>query len=228
MMEVYAAALDLLRHPDGPHPRRDRGGGRTGQHARHLHPGRQRRQRRRRLQRLAQRDVLLQRHSRGLQAGHAAHGRSRWADDVQPLPDRLGARDGHAVPVDEADRLALRRHAQRHWSSPGPRASRTRAASARSSTTSSTSRRPFSKRSACKSPADAQRRAAKAGRGREHGLHLRRCESTVEAAHAVFRDVRQPRPLQRRLGRLPPRRRCRPGRSARPSTSTTTSGNCTT
>ena len=42
------------------------------------------------------------------------HGRARRADDLQPLPGRLGARDGHAVPVDQADRLALRRHAQRH------------------------------------------------------------------------------------------------------------------
>ena len=32
---------------------------------------------------------------------------------VQPLRGRLGARDGHAVPVDEAGRLALGRHAQR-------------------------------------------------------------------------------------------------------------------
>ena len=36
------------------------------------------------------------------------------AEDVQPLPRRLGARDGHAVPVDQAGRLPLRRHAQRH------------------------------------------------------------------------------------------------------------------
>ena len=33
---------------------------------------------------------------------------------VQPLRRRLGARDGHAVPVDEAGRLALGRHAERH------------------------------------------------------------------------------------------------------------------
>ena len=33
---------------------------------------------------------------------------------VQPLRGRLGPRDGHAVPVDEAGRLALGRHAQRH------------------------------------------------------------------------------------------------------------------
>ena len=35
-------------------------------------------------------------------------------DGLQPLRGRLGARDGHAVPVDEAGRVALGRHAQRH------------------------------------------------------------------------------------------------------------------
>ena len=35
-------------------------------------------------------------------------------DCVQPLRGRLGARDVHAVPVDEAGRLPLGRHAQRH------------------------------------------------------------------------------------------------------------------
>ena len=39
--------------------------------------------------------------------------RLRDAEGVQPLRGRLGARDGHAVPVDEAGRLALGRHAKR-------------------------------------------------------------------------------------------------------------------
>ena len=43
-----------------------------------------------------------------------AHRRLRHAGGLQPLRGRLGARDGHAVPVDEAGRLALGRHAQRH------------------------------------------------------------------------------------------------------------------
>ena len=38
----------------------------------------------------------------------------RHALVVQPLRGRLGARDGHAVPVDEAGRLPLGRHPQRH------------------------------------------------------------------------------------------------------------------
>ena len=39
---------------------------------------------------------------------------------LQPLRGRLGARDGHAVPVDQAGRLALRRHPQRRRSCTGP------------------------------------------------------------------------------------------------------------
>ena len=39
---------------------------------------------------------------------------SSAARRLQPLRRRLGARDGHAVPVDQAGRLALGRHAQRH------------------------------------------------------------------------------------------------------------------
>ena len=44
----------------------------------------------------------------------SAHRRVRHPDGLQPLRGRLGARDGHALPVDEAGRLALGRHAQRH------------------------------------------------------------------------------------------------------------------
>ena len=47
-----------------------------------------------------------------------------------------------------------------------------------------------------------QRGGAEAHRGREHGLHLRRCQSALNAPHAVFRDVRPPRHLSRRLGGL--------------------------
>ena len=40
--------------------------------------------------------------------------RLRRAGGLQPLRGGLGARDGHALPVDQAGRLALGRHAQRH------------------------------------------------------------------------------------------------------------------
>ena len=38
----------------------------------------------------------------------------RHARGLQPLRGRLGARDGHALPVDQAGRLPLGRHPQRH------------------------------------------------------------------------------------------------------------------
>ena len=38
----------------------------------------------------------------------------RRSRGLQPLRGRLGARDGHAVPVDQAGRVALGRHPQRH------------------------------------------------------------------------------------------------------------------
>ena len=61
---------------------------------------------------------------------------------LQPLRGRLGARDVHAVSVDQAGRLALGRHPQRHHRALAERLRRPRARSATSSTTSSTSRRP--------------------------------------------------------------------------------------
>ena len=51
-------------------------------------------------------------------ADHRVHGlpdrRLRHPGRLQPLRGRLGARDEHAVPVDQAGRLALGRHPQRH------------------------------------------------------------------------------------------------------------------
>ena len=64
-----------------------------------------------------------------------AHRRLRHARGLQPLRGRLGARDGHAVPVDQAGRLALGRHPQRHDRPLAERHQGARARSARSSTT---------------------------------------------------------------------------------------------
>ena len=60
---------------------------------------------------------------------------------------------------------------------------------------------------------DAQRHRPEAHRGREHGLHLRQGERqrALDAHDAVFRDVRQPRHLPRRLERLHDPARSRPG-----------------
>ena len=59
----------------------------------------------------------------------------RRAGGLQPLRGRLGARDGHALPVDEAGRVALGRHPQRH---DRPLAARHPGARARSATSSTT------------------------------------------------------------------------------------------
>ena len=71
---------------------------------------------------------------------------------LQPLRRGLGARDGHALPVDQAGRVALGRHAQRHDRALAEGDQGARARCARSSTTSSTSRRRSSKRRACPQP----------------------------------------------------------------------------
>ena len=96
--------------------RRARGSRHPRGHARLLRHRRQRRERGRHAERLLQR---ARRPERSLRArDDRVHGledrRVRYPGRVQPLRRRLGARDGHAVPVDEAGRLALGRNAQRH------------------------------------------------------------------------------------------------------------------
>ena len=73
---------------------------------------RQRRLGRGRAGRPAERELVLQRRA-GVAGGQSqAHRRTRRAEALQPLPGRLGVGDEHAVPVDEADRLAPGRRAQ--------------------------------------------------------------------------------------------------------------------
>ena len=68
---------------------------------------------------------------------------------LQPLLGRLGVGDGHPVPVDQAGRLALGRHPQRHHRALAERDRGAAAACARSSPTSSTWRRPSSRPPGC-------------------------------------------------------------------------------
>ena len=107
------------------------------EHARLLRDRRQRRLGRGHAERLLQRARRPERRVRARDDG--VHGledrRLRHARRLQPLRGRLGARDGHAVPVDEAGRLALGRDAERD-DRPLARGHRRRGArSARSSTT---------------------------------------------------------------------------------------------
>ena len=115
-MEVYAGFMEHTDHHVGrlidaleelERPRR---------HARLRDRRRQRRFRRGNAERLLQRAHRAERRGRtGNGRLHdVADRRLRDAEGVQPLRGRLGARDGHAVPVDEAGRLALGRHAKRH------------------------------------------------------------------------------------------------------------------
>ena len=123
----------------------------------------------------------------------------RWPRGVQPLRRRLGARHGHAVPVDQAGRVALGRHPQRHDRALAGPASRPRARSARSSTTSSTSRRPCWRRRTC------PHRVMVNGVQQKpiEGVSMLYSFDDADAAGAprdpVLRDVRQPRHLPQGL-----------------------------
>ena len=121
------------------------------------------------------------------------------------LPAHGGALDvgiRHAVQVDQAGRLALRRHAPGHGDfvaqgdqgqgrHPHPVPSRHR------------HRADHPRSRAHQAAENAQRHCAETDGGREHDVHLRQeeRERTVDAQDAVLRDVRQPRDLQRWLGR---------------------------
>ena len=128
-------------------------------------------------QRQLQRDLHLQRRrgARDARVLDRAHRRLRNTEGLQPLRGRLGARDGHALPVDEAGRLALGRNAQRHHR---PLAARHRSARRGPlAVPPRDRRRPYRARSGRTAPAeDRQRRCPGADRGREHGVLVRRRE----------------------------------------------------
>ena len=113
---------DLRRVPRAHRPPRRSARGHAGgprgprRHADLLHHRRQRRERRGHRPGQLQRDDDAE---RGLGLGdHRVHGLEdrpvRHAGGLQPLRGRLGPRDGHAVPVDEAGRLALGWDPERH------------------------------------------------------------------------------------------------------------------
>ena len=129
-----------------------------------------------------------------------AHRRLRHAGGLQPLRGRLGARDGHAVPVDQAGRVPLRRHPQRHHRAlaerlqgprrgPQPVPPRHRR------------RRDRARRRRAAGADVRQRHPADAAARREHGLRVRRRRRAGGARDAVLRDVLQPRHLPQGLDR---------------------------
>ena len=125
------------RPPPRPARRRARRAGDPRRHADLLRDRRQRRVRRGHRHRHVQRAALPQRRRRsGDDRVHGVADREvRHAGGLQPLRRRLGARDGHAVPVDQAGRLALGRHPQRHDRALAKRHPAPRARSAPSSIT---------------------------------------------------------------------------------------------
>ena len=106
----------IHRSPCGPAGRVIDQAGHRRRHAHLLHRRRQRRLRGRVAQRLLQRDELLQRSAgpRDPRIPHGPHRQTRRARILQPLRSWLGARDEHAIPVDQTGRVALGRDAQRH------------------------------------------------------------------------------------------------------------------
>ena len=115
-MEVYAAFMEHTDHHVGRLIDAIDAARRARRHAGLRDRRRQRRLGRGHAQRRLQRDGQLQRDGRAGDAGvhGVGAGQVRLAGVLQPLLGRLGARDEHALPVDQAGRLALGRHPQRH------------------------------------------------------------------------------------------------------------------
>ena len=137
---------DLRRLPRADRPRgrpacrRDRRPRHPRRHADLLHPRRQRCVGRGDPQRLLQRNDDAQRHAghRDARVPAVQDRRFRHAQGLQPLRRGLGARAVRAVPVDQAGRLALGRHPQRHDRALAQRLKGQGQDPATSSTTSST------------------------------------------------------------------------------------------
>ncbi len=168
---VHVAHRPPRRSPDRHH----RGSRRARRHPRVLHRRRQRRVGRGHGQRHVQRDADLQRRvGVGDRRVHGVEGRPvRRPRGLQPLRRRLGARHGHAVPVDQAGRLALGRHPQRHDRPLAQRVRRSRRDPL--PVLPRDRRRPDRPRSCRPAGADVRaRRAADAAAGHEHGLLVRR------------------------------------------------------
>ena len=204
-MEVYAGFLEHTDHHVGRLIDALQDLEVLDRHARLLHRRRQRGLRGGHTAGMLQRDDRAERS--GGPRDHRVHGlqdrQVRHARGLQPLRGRLGARDGHALPVDEAGRLALGRDAQRddralaeripragrdpHPVQPRDRHRRDRARRGRPARAGERARRP----------ADAAARE-------EHGADLRRRRRARAPRDPVLRDVREPRHLPPGLDRRHP------------------------
>ena len=125
---------------------------------------------------------------------HGPDRQARWPGVVQPLRRRLGARDEHTVPVDQAGRLALGRDAQRHH--------RPLAEGHQGQGRDPLAVQPRHRRRADDPRSGGHPRAALGerpgavpDRRRQHALCVQRRQGGGAARDAVLRDVRQPRHL---------------------------------
>ncbi len=118
---------------------------------------------------------------------------------VQPLRDRLGARDGHAVPVDQAGGLALGRHAQRHDRLAGRTASRRGARSATSSPTCIDVAPTVLEAAGIPEPSTVNGVTQRPDEGTPMNYSFDDADAAGAAHHPVLRDARQPRDLPPRL-----------------------------
>ena len=201
-MEVYAGFMEHTDHHVGRLIDAIEDLGVLERHDRLLHHRRQRRVRRRHAERRLQRDGQLQRHGRDRDARvHGEQdGRARLPQLLQPLRGRLGVGDGHAVPVDQAGRLALGWDPQRNHRA---LAQRDRGAGWTAHAVHARDRRgahdPGGGRAA---GADGRERRAAVADGRhQHAVHLQRGGRAGTARPPVLRDVRQPRHLPQGLER---------------------------
>ena len=168
----------------------------------HLRHRRQRRVRRGHAARDVQRAAAAQRRKRA--GDHGVHGVAdrevRHAGGLQPLRGGLGARDGHAVSVDQAGRVALGRDPQRHDRALAGRHPLQR----RGPLPVSPRDRHRGHRARRRRAAGAdqrQRRPADAAARRQHGVLLRRPGRERAPRDPVLRDLRQPRHLSQGLDR---------------------------
>ncbi len=165
------------RPPRRPAARLARRARRPREHARLLHHRRQRRLGRGHADRVLQRARGPERRRRA--RDDRVHGledrRLRHARRLQPLRGRLGARDGHAVPVDEAGRVALGRDAERHDRALAER-DQGEGRDPLAVPPRDRRRRDGARGSRAAGAAQRQRGAAAAARGRLDGVHVRRRE----------------------------------------------------
>lgn len=189
------------RPPGGPGGGRDRRARRPRRHPRLLHRRRQRRVGGGDAPGHVQRADQPQRHGRARDPGVSAQPDrpARRTGIVPALRGRVGARDGHALPVDQTGCLALGRYPERD-----DRALATRFRRARRAASPVPSRRGHrshrARGGAPTTAVDGGGRAPGPLRRHRHELHVRRRRRTGPARDPVFRDARQPRHLPPGLG----------------------------